>query len=328
MASDNESEAPIEAGNFTDESDEFTPEDYNPTDDDDSVTSSIYRHAFENGRRYHHYRGGRYPIPNDDVEQDREDMKHAQMLELTDGLLHLAPIGNHPQKIIDIGTGTGIWAIDMADKYPSAQVTGIDLSPIQPPWVPPNVSFLIDDAEDEWMSGDGFDLVHVRHVSNIMKNLPKLLERAFENLKPGGWFETQDLEGVLRCDDDTMTDDFPLKQFMSKVGQAMSLFGFDFGIVPKIGAMMEKAGYVNVQKKVYKVPCGTWPKDRRLKLIGMYQRVSVESVLGATAGKPFLALGMSQPEIEVFLVGVRKALKDDSVHAYFNFYFWTGQKPL
>jgi len=48
-----------------------------------SVTSSVYHHEYMNGRRYHAYKHGRYPIPNDDEEQDREDMKHAMMLELT-----------------------------------------------------------------------------------------------------------------------------------------------------------------------------------------------------------------------------------------------------
>lgn len=41
-------------------------------------------------------------------------MKHAMVLELTDGKLVYAPIGDHPQKVIDLGTGTGIWAIDCA----------------------------------------------------------------------------------------------------------------------------------------------------------------------------------------------------------------------
>lgn len=35
-------------------------------------------------------------------------MKHAMVLELSDGKLFHAPIGDQPQKIIDLGTGTGI----------------------------------------------------------------------------------------------------------------------------------------------------------------------------------------------------------------------------
>jgi hypothetical protein len=72
-----------------------------------SATSSIYAHTFENGRRYHYFKNSRYPLPDDDMEQSREDMKHAMMMELTDGKLFYAPVGDNPQEILDIGTGTG-----------------------------------------------------------------------------------------------------------------------------------------------------------------------------------------------------------------------------
>lgn len=82
-----------------------------------SATSSIYAHTYENGRRYQCFKNGRYPIPNDDSEQDREDMKHAMMLELTDGELFYAPIGDHPQSILDIGTGTGELGLPGLSQY-------------------------------------------------------------------------------------------------------------------------------------------------------------------------------------------------------------------
>jgi methylase of polypeptide subunit release factors len=59
------------------------------------------------------------------------DLEHHIFLLLLEGELHLAPLSD-PQRILDLGTGTGIWAIDMADKYPSASVLGTDLSPVQP----------------------------------------------------------------------------------------------------------------------------------------------------------------------------------------------------
>lgn len=95
--------------NHSVDSNEFEPEEWDAASSNasTSISSSVYNHTFENGRRYHSYRHGRYPIPNDDREQSREDMKHAMMLEMTDGKLFYAPVGDYPQKIIDIGTGTG-----------------------------------------------------------------------------------------------------------------------------------------------------------------------------------------------------------------------------
>lgn len=76
-----------------------------------SMSSSVRDYVFENNRRYHSYKEGRYLLPNDDREQEREDMKHAMILHASEGKLHFAPLDN-PQKILDLGTGTGIWAID------------------------------------------------------------------------------------------------------------------------------------------------------------------------------------------------------------------------
>ena len=81
-------------------------------------------------------------MPTDEKEQNRLDLHHEIFLELLCGKLHLAPLVR-PQRILDLGTGTGIWAIDMADAHPGAQVIGTDLSPIQPKWVPPNCKFEI-----------------------------------------------------------------------------------------------------------------------------------------------------------------------------------------
>jgi hypothetical protein len=77
-----------------------------------SLASSVRNYMFENGRRYHRFREGAYNFPNDETEQDREDMKHAMVVNLCGGQLHFAPIGENPQNILDMGTGTGIWAIE------------------------------------------------------------------------------------------------------------------------------------------------------------------------------------------------------------------------
>ena len=47
-------------------------------------------------------------------------------------------------KILDLGTSSGIWAIEMAEMYPDATVIGLDISPQQTGQaVPPNCSFQV-----------------------------------------------------------------------------------------------------------------------------------------------------------------------------------------
>jgi hypothetical protein len=69
----------------------------------------------------------------------------------------------------------------VGDEYPEAEIVGIDLSPIQPNWVPPNVRFQIDDAEAEWVYGSNtLDLVHARHMCMAIKDWPRLVGQAYE----------------------------------------------------------------------------------------------------------------------------------------------------
>jgi hypothetical protein len=65
------------------------------------------------------------------------------------------------------------------DRFPSAHVRGIDLSPIQPTWVPPNVDFLIDDCEKDWLASD-CDFVHFRFMVIILKDVQQVLKNAHE----------------------------------------------------------------------------------------------------------------------------------------------------
>ncbi|EFX03220.1 hypothetical protein CMQ_3149 [Grosmannia clavigera kw1407] len=304
---------------------EFEPLEY--TADEPSLHqclgSAIYRHSFENGRRYHYFRNGKYPIPNDDIEQTRDDMKHALLLELTGGQLIHAPIGDNPQKIIDIGTGT------VGDRYPRAEVVGVDLSPIQPVWLPPNVKFIIDDVEDEWLTVHRkYEYVHARNLISFTGNPSKLLARCYENMKPGAWIEVSDFGADVLCDDGTMPPDWPLKQMFGKLSVAMHNLGKDIQIAPQVGQLVEEAGFVNLTRKVYKVPVGIWPANRTLRLVGMYMRQVTEDFLDAVAAKPFRTLGMTEEEISAFMSSVLEALYDRSVHSYNCYYIWVAQKPV
>jgi len=112
----------------------------------------------------------------------------------------VAPIPSNPTLIVDLGTGSGKWAIDVAEdeKTSSAKVIGIDLSPIQPTDVPENVEFYCEDFIVELHQLDGgrilhessADLIHSRMVKSGVQEWQwdGLVRRVFHFLKPGvGW---------------------------------------------------------------------------------------------------------------------------------------------
>ncbi|KPM35459.1 hypothetical protein AK830_g11128 [Neonectria ditissima] len=325
-------DAHIEAGG-SDEDGEFSASEFDAaslTDGSDSTSlrSSIYEHSYENGRRYHRYRHGRYPLPNDEAEQNREDMLHAMMLEATDGRLFYAPIGDHPQKIADLGTGTGLWAIEVGDKFPSAEVMGLDLSPIQPVWVPTNVKFLVDDVEDEWLNGDDFDFVHLRNMIPILKSPVNLLRQAYDHMKPGAWVELQDVDGQCHSDDASMPADWPIQRFTDILVQAFAQFGTNAHAAVFGAQYLADAGFVNIQHNYVKLPYGTWPRDKIMRLVGMYYRTACEDFFPAVGAVHFPQLGWGKAEMELFFAECRQAMRDPKVHAYGKMHFWSGQKPL
>ncbi len=69
----------------------------------------------------------------------------------------------------------------MADEFPQAHVLGIDLSPIQPEFVPRNCKFEVDDITELWtFPPNHFDLVHIRALLGSISDWPALYQEVFE----------------------------------------------------------------------------------------------------------------------------------------------------
>ena len=172
------------------------------------------------------------------------------------GKLFRASIGSQPQRVLDLGTGTGIWAIDFADEFPSALVIGTDLSPIQPGSVPPNCKFYVDDFESEWTFNpeEAFDFIHGRALAGNIKDFDLLYHRIYENLKPGGWLEMQEYQATAYSDDDPSLSKAPnFKKWSHLCNEAAEKAGF----LPAIAEMQKQkiiaAGFNDVHEDVYKV---------------------------------------------------------------------------
>ncbi|KAF4954400.1 hypothetical protein FSARC_12143 [Fusarium sarcochroum] len=293
-----------------------------------SLNSSVFQYKYENGRRYHAFREGAYLVPNDDEEQERMDLAHHIYGLLFRGELHVAPIGKNPQRVLDLGTGTGIWAMDFADQYPSAEVIGTDLSPIQPKWTPPNCSFEVDDFEQNWVYHDNFDYIHARELGGCITDEDQLFRRAFDHLSPGGYFEVQAVYPRFLSDDDTAKLAEDAQFWMANICKGAEKFGKPLDSPPAWLDKMKAAGFVEVEQEIRKVPFGSWPKDLTLKEIGRHAIIQEEQLIDSyTPGIFTRVLGWEEEEIRVLIAKVKKDLNNPAIHIYVPTYSVWGKRP-
>ncbi|OKL55231.1 hypothetical protein UA08_09496 [Talaromyces atroroseus] len=136
-----------------------------------------------------------HSLPVDEEELRRLEYQHdLRFLISQDEKLYQAPLCD-PGRILDIGTGTGVWAIEIGDKYPSAEVEGIDMLHLQPQMVPSNVRFVIDNLENlDTYKNNHWHHVHARDLNGFLSDAGRFSRDVFDILAPGGYFERVELD--------------------------------------------------------------------------------------------------------------------------------------
>ncbi|KAG9048346.1 hypothetical protein FS837_000218 [Tulasnella sp. UAMH 9824] len=136
-------------------------------------------------------------------------------LYLAQGAVHKAlsaRIDSLAPRVLDLGTGSGKWAIDMANEFPHAEVLGVDLAPVNPSScvaaevfspnratvtdynlqfrkVPPNCRFILGDCNiclDDPSYESAFDMIHARCIITGILNYRKFIQAMCKALRPGG----------------------------------------------------------------------------------------------------------------------------------------------
>ncbi|PTD11807.1 hypothetical protein FCULG_00002778 [Fusarium culmorum] len=169
---------------------------------------------YEYGHTYHGT--GQLLTPNDASEAHRLAVQHELYQLCLDGGLVDAklPLDQYtpqdPFEILDVGAGSGVWACDMAKRYPQRPA---------PEDVPPNVTFEIADATDPWPART-YDFIHMRSLAGAgVRDWDSLLAEAYEHLKPGGQLEVTEFRPHF-FDVDPEQADLPCEDRKPEIGAA------------------------------------------------------------------------------------------------------------
>ncbi len=202
-----------------------------------------------------------YILPKDDTEMNRLDFQH-YLFRLALKGNYAAPIAN-PTNILDVGTGTGRWAMEMASIFPDANVIGLDLIP--PPADKPNAApGTADRRPDNYLYLQGnvldglpfpdatFDYVHQRLLVAGLPaaRWPGVVVELLRVTKPGGWVEL--LEAIPTHGGPAMNQ---LHDWLVSVGLPR---GVNITITYQIADFLRMAGAQNVVSRELPMPLGKW----------------------------------------------------------------------
>lgn len=283
-----------------------------------------------------------YLLPCDDEEIKRYELHHRMMQFLFNGN-YIGPVKEvlnrvgHHRRVLDLGTGAGHWAIDVADEFPRAEVIGVDLAPIQPRNVPPNCTFELCDIDQGLCDypDDHFDLIHARSIHTGIRKYSKLIREIYRLLAPGG------IVILIEPDLTPLADGKSPSHILDSTALGISNWfalwetyksclnkaGIDITVPQRMSDMLAMRDFENVFKREANVPVGFWPTDPEHLTVGQLNWMAYDILLPGL--RPFfLSSGLSPAKVDKLIADAQNDLYHPSVNLSTRIHIVHAQKPL
>lgn len=192
------------------------------------------------------------------------------------------------KRVLDIACDDGEWAYEVALRYPSVEVFGIDKSTqsiedakmrAEREYIR-NIEYMVQDIEPfvgEWLVRAAYHLVHMRFMAGELAphDFPNLLSSLHWLCKPGGYLLWTEAE--LPITNSTVYNHYfdLIKTYMQSQDHTF-IPGMLFGITAFMRGWMQKSDFKNITGKTYLLD-STTSKETRYALIGQ-MRVFFDSM--------------------------------------------------
>ncbi|KAK4211705.1 S-adenosyl-L-methionine-dependent methyltransferase, partial [Rhypophila decipiens] len=309
---------------------------------------NTYRDVFvHHNREFQRYavENGVYFAPVDDDEVERLQYMHQIFNMMFDSRLIFPPIPR-PRRILDLGYGSGSWAIEAAEQYPECEVCdlqsvsfsvisfvvfGIDIYPYPMPVdMPPNLIVQVDDLNSpSTFSSNSFDLVHSRMMAGGIhaNRWTNYMADILRVLRPGGWCQMVEIYFNAQSDNGTLTANHALQVWSQRYMQSIQPYK-DPRAPLRLQNWMTQAGFVEVESRLVPLPLSGWSNDPRDNEIGTSNRANVHRLLSALSIYPFTqALGMTLADVQLLVAQAHNEADNPAFKAYFPVYVCIGRKP-
>lgn len=283
----------------------------------------------QNGRIYQGQKLDSYLLPCDEMEQDRLDFLHAVfMLALrSTQLLHVPHTSNG--RFLDLGCGTGIWAIEVAKAYPDAYVLGLDISSIQPESIPLNCVFKAPyDYELPWLIGEGqWDIIHMRMGCGSVMNWPNLYKRIFDHLRGGAWFEQLEIDFEPRCNSRSLKGTW-LNFWYQNLKAATKQSRREIAHSPEQTLhWLRKAGF-NVSHEKVVLPLNPWKQPIHAQAVARWYNTAFVESIEPLCLAPFGRVhGWTKEQIQTTVAATMEEALDVDMDAFHTLHLYKARKP-
>lgn len=226
-----------------------------------------------------------YLLPKDLGETNRLDFQHYMLRYALRGN-YAAPL-QVPHDILDVGSGTGRWAIEMAQQFPAARVIGMDMAPpavdtnVAPDARPANYTFALGNVLERIPFPDNsFDFIHQRFLTLAIPaaRWPGVVDDLLRVARSGGWIELVETEPPMGAP--------AIDQLASWGIELTKRRGIDVSLMARIGDLLRDRGAADVTARTVNMPVGK-PSGH----VGAMAAVDYLTALSAVRG-PLAKLGI------------------------------------